>query len=77
MQERTILQFGKTADDVFTMDFGYPMTALQVGHVVCDSNHGSTYAMSGNADGDVSRDHSRHLAFACQASQANWPTNDV
>jgi hypothetical protein len=31
LQERTILQFGKVADDVFTMDFSYPMTALQVG----------------------------------------------
>lgn len=30
LQERTILQFGKVADDVFTMDYSYPMTALQV-----------------------------------------------
>ena len=30
-QERTILQFGKVAKDAFTMDFSYPMTALQVG----------------------------------------------
>lgn len=28
-QERTILQFGKVASDTFTMDYSYPMTALQ------------------------------------------------
>ena len=31
MQERTILQFGKVAKDAFTLDYCYPMTALQVG----------------------------------------------
>ena len=29
VQERTILQFGKVAGDAFTMDYSYPMTALQ------------------------------------------------
>eukprot|EP00887_Chlorella_sp_A99_P002521 scaffold6.g2521.t1 len=27
--ERTVLQFGKVSDEVFTMDYSYPMTALQ------------------------------------------------
>lgn len=30
LQERTILQFGKVGADAFTMDYAYPMTALQV-----------------------------------------------
>jgi len=27
--ERVVLQFGKVRDDCFTMDFGYPLCALQ------------------------------------------------
>lgn len=29
LQERVILQFGKVGDDLFTMDYAYPMTAMQ------------------------------------------------
>lgn len=42
VQERTILQFGKVAKDAFTMDFSYPMTALQVGW--CLGGQGGTGA---------------------------------
>lgn len=43
-QERTILQFGKVAKDAFTMDYCYPMTALQVG-----GGSGSRSGTSGQA----------------------------
>ncbi|EFN51468.1 hypothetical protein CHLNCDRAFT_28000, partial [Chlorella variabilis] len=41
--ERTILQFGKVADDVFTMDYSYPMTALQA-FGICLSSFASKLA---------------------------------
>lgn len=33
-QERTIIQFGRVGEDSFTMDFAYPMTALQARQTV-------------------------------------------
>lgn len=34
LQERTIIQFGRVGEDSFTMDFAYPMTALQARQTV-------------------------------------------
>ena len=33
-ENRVVLQFGKCSDDMFTMDYSYPLCALQVGVVL-------------------------------------------
>lgn len=43
MQERVILQFGKVGEDAFTMDYAYPMTALQA-FAICLSSFDSKLA---------------------------------
>ena len=43
LQERIILQFGKVGPDVFTMDYAYPMTALQA-FAICLSSFDSKLA---------------------------------
>ena len=33
-ENRVVLQFGKCSDDMFTMDYSYPLCALQVGNLL-------------------------------------------